>query len=528
MERESKKLALVAIPHSDSGDDIVNPLGLHSIAAYLERNSNDLEVRIFDFSYSNICYEAACTEVLEWCPDVVGISIYSQYVEVANRFGHILTTKAPDVLLISGGAHITLMPKDFLSDTECRFDIAISGDGEKPVLELMNLVSKHKIAKHVLMDRNISEIEGLSYRTGLGMIHATDKICRLQGEEWENPLVINATDKIDLVEFRGFDSKKIVKGAVVISSRSCPYRCSFCSITAIDGKKNEWRAIPPDKLVDWLKDAREKLGFDHVSFLDANFFVRKKRVLEFSQLFHKAFNGSVTWSASSTVGYVINLKDDLGLLYRQGLRKVEIGIEAGSQKQLDYFIKHSKVEQNLAAIRLLRKNKIQLGLDFIMFYHDQSIEEVKENLLFIHSAGLTEYPSFDHLYNMLLLYPGTAIRSNLERELNVQFSPNEIPVSRDFIKDNLVKNVYCNYIDYFIKPYLYKIEDYINDISYKLSLNTTNRTQKAKLSLFITALRHVPFKALWVLVENEGRLDSLKDCLDEYEEIIAKYEELYI
>lgn len=525
MEPRSR-LALVAIPHRYSSGDIVSPLGLHSIAAYLENNAIDIEVKIFDFSYSQISDTVACEEILSWKPDVVGISAYSNYVDIVYNYGKLINSMATDVVLIAGGPHITLMPREFLLEEACRFDIAIAGDGEKPVLQLMRIINDYEVSKHALLDTRVIDIEGLSYRIGNGIIHSTDIICRLQGNEWENPLVIRANDNINLVEFRGLGSKDSLKGVVLISSRSCPYRCSFCSITAIDGKKNQWRALEPEIIIEWLKEARKHLDFKHISFLDANFFVRRKRVLDFSKLLYEEFQGTLTWSASSTVGYIINLNDELPLLYKQGLRKVEIGIEAGSQRQLDFFIKHSRVEQNYQAVKILKQNNIQLGLDFIMFYHDQTPLDIKENLLFIHGSCLTEYPSFDHLYNILLLYPGTAARSSLEQELGLKFKPNEIPSSRNYIKDPIVKKIYTSYIDGFIKPYLREIESSIINIGEEISDANVSSDNKAILSLLITALRHVPFKALWLLVENNGDIESLDACLQEYNAIECKYKEL--
>lgn len=109
--------------------------------------------------------------------------------------------------------------------------------------------------------------------------------------------------------------------------------------------------------------------------MDANFFVRKDRVLEFSEKLYKLFGGEVTWSSSSTVGYLLKLRAELPKLVAQGLRLVEMGIESGSQTQLDYMNKRVTVKDNIDAIRALQINGIDVGLDFIMFYHDQQKEK---------------------------------------------------------------------------------------------------------------------------------------------------------
>jgi radical SAM superfamily enzyme YgiQ (UPF0313 family) len=80
--------------------------------------------------------------------------------------------------------------------------------------------------------------------------------------------------------------------------------------------------------------------------MDANFFVRRDRVLAFSSGLHRLFNGKVTWSSSSTVGYLLKIQDALPTLVIQGLRLVELGIESGSQRQLNYMNKKVTVEKN--------------------------------------------------------------------------------------------------------------------------------------------------------------------------------------
>lgn len=232
--------------------------------------------------------------------------------------------------------------------------------------------------------------------------------------------------------------------------------------------------------------------------MDANFFVKKERVLSFSRGLNRLRGGTLTWSSSSTVGYLLKIRNELPTLVLQGLRLVEMGIEAGSQSQLDYMNKRVSVQNNIDAIKALQLNSIDIGLDFIMFYHDQKRQEIIENLIFLVRAGVTEHESFDHYFNIMMLYPGTPVRHNLEKSIGQELTLDKLPFTRDYIDHYDVKKIYSSFIDDFAKPWLGKLEA---AISYNLRVlsQSKNKELNAQLSLMNIYLRHMPFIVLWGL-----------------------------
>jgi radical SAM superfamily enzyme YgiQ (UPF0313 family) len=298
------------------------------------------------------------------------------------------------------------------------------------------------------------------------------------------------------------DGKKR-RSIALTSSRGCPLACSFCAIVAADKDGPKWRAVDATTLVNWIVEAHKQYPFEHIYMMDANFFVRKDRVLEFSEKLYKLFGGEVTWSSSSTVGYLLKLRTELPKLVTQGLRLVEMGIESGSQTQLDYMNKRVTVKDNIDAIRALQINGIDVGLDFIMFYHDQQKREIIENLSFLLNSGMTEHESFDHYFNIMMIYPGTPVRDNLERKMGIKFNLIDLPNSRKLIENQEVKEIYDAYIDYFAKPFLNSLESAISINIEKIS-QSASLGEIAHLSLLNIYLRHMPFKILWGLCQRTG------------------------
>lgn len=343
---------------------------------------------------------------------------------------------------------------------------------------------------------------------------------QLPASEWENPLLDYATSEIQGLYYTDRRDGIRRKAIAFTSSRGCPLACSFCAIIAADKEGPKWRAVEASTLLKWLEEAARNYSFEHIYMMDANFFVRKDRVLEFSDGLYRLFKGRVTWSSSSTVGYLLKIQDVLPNLVTQGLRLVELGIESGSQSQLNYMNKKVTVEKNISAVRALQENGIALGLDFIMFYHDQTPREILENLLFILRAGLTEHESLDHYFNILMLYPGTPVRQALESRLGYTLPLDELPDSRRFIQNHEVSLIYDSFIDGFAKKHLARLEAAMSKNILKIRSGVEAYT-RAYYSLLNVYLLHLPFKTLWSLSRNP-RIADRNLVSSDYRYLIAK------
>jgi len=121
-----------------------------------------------------------------------------------------------------------------------------------------------------------------------------------------------------------------------------------------------WRACTANQLLSWLLEEYKGNKFEHVYLMDANFFVKPARVRDFAKGLSELLPG-VTWSTSSTINYIIQMKDDFPLLIKQGLRLVEVGIVMsivlGSIHHSSMVILVSVMF--LGAIMVLRKRLVQ-------------------------------------------------------------------------------------------------------------------------------------------------------------------------
>lgn len=509
------RLALVALPYGE-GPQKVMPLGLQNISAYVRKNSEHTTCKIFDYSdlYTSDIDELA--DLINWAPHFIGISIYSSHVQAAITWGKTIKNALPGTFIFCGGPHISLAAEDFLRASNRTFELAIRGEGEHSTAKLIDVFNnthtqfsrKTKSKKHIYKN-HFNRIPNAVWLTTSGKLKESyiEKI-QLPTADWDNPLLEYSSERLQKLYFTDRKDAKQRKAIALTSSRGCPLACSFCAIVAADKEGPKWRAIEATTLVSWIAEAYTHYSFEHIYMMDANFFVRKDRVLEFSEKLYNLFNGRVTWSSSSTVGYLLKLQSELPKLVSQGLRLVEMGIESGSQSQLDYMNKRVTVQNNIDAVRALQNNKIDVGLDFIMFYHDQQKREIIENLVFLVKSGLTEHESLDHYFNIMMLYPGTPVRKNLERKTGTKLDLTQLPNSREFIENHEVYNIYTAYIDNFAIPLLNQLEQAIESNIEKIGTHTS-LTETAYHSLLNIHLKHMPFKVLWWLCHNTDKTTEI-------------------
>lgn len=517
VESLNVRLALVALPYGE-GPQKIMPLGLQNISAYLKKHSSDVDVTIFDCSESHVSDIDRLVDLIDWEPTMVGFSVYSSNVVAAKLWANTVLERLPDAFIFCGGPHVSLAAESFLRYAAETYRVALVGEGEYSTLLLVQEFtkkSKHPVELYAKQSKQ-SQAYKLNFETVPNAVWIdTQGACltsykckhQLPACEWENPLLDYTTSDIQSLHYTDRRDGIRRKAIAFTSSRGCPLACSFCAIVAADKEGPKWRAAEASTLLTWLEQAARTYSFEHVYMMDANFFVRKDRVLEFSSGLHSLFKGKVTWSSSSTVGYLLKVQDALPTMVVQGLRLVELGIESGSQSQLDYMNKKVTVEKNISAVRALHDNGIALGLDFIMFYHDQNPREILENLLFILRSGLTEHESLDHYFNIMMLYPGTPVREVLELRLGYQLPLEELPDSRRFIQNHEVSLIYNSFIDGFAKKYLTRLEAAISKNTMKVREGTDAYT-RAYYSLLNVYLLHLPFKVLWSLSRNPRSADQ--------------------
>jgi radical SAM superfamily enzyme YgiQ (UPF0313 family) len=112
-------------------------------------------------------------------------------------------------------------------------------------------------------------------------------------------------------------------GATMITSRGCPFTCSYCDRTVYERK---YRYNSAEYVWEHMKMLRDRYGVHHINFYDDLFTASRKRVLELMEVLIKKPLG-MDWNCAIRIGH----NDDVELfrlMKQAGCLQVSMGIES--------------------------------------------------------------------------------------------------------------------------------------------------------------------------------------------------------
>lgn len=201
----------------------------------------------------------------------------------------------------------------------------------------------------------------------------------------------------------------------IYSSRGCPFRCEFCSVSRFFGSR--YRRRPVEEVMEEIRFRKiERMEFTGWSnepqlvlfWIDDNICGNKAYAYS---LFRNLANFKIKWIAQATLNVAkdVNL---LELMRKAGCFGLGIGIESLSQGNLNFVKKDFlKVSNFSESIRKIRDSGIQPLLYFIFGFENDD-ESVFENTL--EFLAKNYFPMA--IFNILTPLPGTEIYKRMEKE----------------------------------------------------------------------------------------------------------------
>ncbi|MCW2937031.1 MAG: radical protein [Actinomycetia bacterium] len=410
-------------PSVGFGDDRRSiPVGLAYIMAYLR--SNGYESTGFDFADSTAAPEDLVVRHDLWRNDVVGLSVYTDSFHTALRMAAEIKRRNSGSYVVMGGPQATATHESIVRDRPC-IDAVIRREGEVPALELLRSLDRTGSA--------LDAVPNLTWRAGDGTVRVNPEMPALEDLDLLPFPDAEFVAEHDYGTPHFFDpgTRQLRPALAINTSRSCPYNCSFCGVLTI-GRR--YRTRSPESVVAELAHFRERheVGYKHVYFSDANFFVRAERALEICLALH-AFDSELTFSFGTRVNQVLRAQEIIEKMTGIGLRFIELGIESASPSVLQRLAKGVEPSVNEAAVRLLNRLGIGITLDFIMVDPASTVDDLQLNMAFIEKY-FTDYYPHEHFYTHLALYEGTPIRDYYAERRGVPFESGVLPDTRELFE----------------------------------------------------------------------------------------------
>lgn len=347
-------LAMCCYPQTDELWSYVPPLGLGYLKSYVDKYVNGVEIII----------ERRAEDLIQHNPDFCGLTFVTFNYTYAAREAAKLK-EALGCPIICGGPHVSTLP----TVLDKAFDVAILGEGEETFAELVRLWK----------DQGAFKPEDLRNTPGL-LFHNEDGGL----ERSKARAAIGDLDSIPYPDRDVIQPKwNMSSGGIanIMTSRGCPYDCSFCSTIHHWGRG--FRYPSNEYVVREIELIREKYDPAEILIFDDLYVVQRKRVIELSNMIReRGLHEGIEFRCFVRA----NLLDDevVESLASVNNKVLNIGFESGSDDMLFKLNKKGcTVKENDEALRLGRKHGVTYSSCFIMGTPGETREDILANFDFV-------------------------------------------------------------------------------------------------------------------------------------------------
>jgi len=309
-------------------------LGLPSIGTVLRNLGHQVQI------HCQVLRKLPMAEILK--ADVVGISTTTSTAPEAYRIADLCRSRGVPVLI--GGVHATFRPEEALEHADC----CVMGEAEEMVGE----------AVERLLDQARS---GAKPDGGL-LLPEEDagegNICRVPD--------LDTLPMPDLSLIRGWRDRRLTP---MVTSRGCPYDCSFCSVTPMFGRAYRFRSA--GLVLDEIAH-RQPRG---IFFYDDNFTANPTRTRELLEGMIRLPRPPF-W-IGQVRSDVTQDPELIDLMQASRCARVFVGYESISPATLESYNKKQSVEQMLESVRILHEHKIQVHGMFVLGSDEDDVATIR-------------------------------------------------------------------------------------------------------------------------------------------------------
>jgi len=191
---------------------------------------------------------------------LVGISsLFTPYVNEALAAAEAVKRSLPQCALVLGGHHPTALPESVLASPWV--DFVLRGEGE---------ASMALLAQNLREGRPLRSVPGIGFRRPDGSLHIDAPAHLRQLEGLPRPA-------FELLNHRHYRRRRQAS-AVVVASRGCPLRCSYCSVGGAAWLPHRLRPVP--EVLAEIEWALTRQGAGFIDFEDENLSLDRDWFLE--------------------------------------------------------------------------------------------------------------------------------------------------------------------------------------------------------------------------------------------------------
>ncbi len=335
----------------------IPPIGLAYIAAALEKAKH--KVKIVDAEAEDMGKDDLQQVAKDYNPELVGISVTTWTFRKGKEIARYIKKALPDVPIVVGGPHLASFPVETMEYKE--FDFGVIGEGEITICELVDRLENQI---------DFSDVEGIAYRKDGGVIVTKPREYIKNLDE----LSIPAWHLLPINKYKDILTRRN-HFASIISSRGCPFNCTYCDP---DGRFGRWfRTRSPENIMQEMELLYNEYGIHEICFYDDTFTANKERILE---LCNKLINRDldIIWECRTRVDCID--EELIKKMSAAGCYRIRFGIESGNEEILKVLKKRITKKQTTQAFKWTKNEGIET-LAYFMLGSPEENEETLQNTI---------------------------------------------------------------------------------------------------------------------------------------------------
>lgn len=348
-----------------AGTNLVPPIGLLYLGGVLEKKGH--QVTLLDFTLLGTAGDELDRLVLESRPDVLMISAFTSDVFLLKPIFIRLREALPETRIWLGGPHASCVGQSAFRDFP-GLDAVFLGEAEESALEALEFPAEPP--------GGVIYPGGSCGDTGPRFI---DDLGKLPLPAWH----LAPPEK-----YRGLPNGVVLKKlpyAPIITTRGCPYKCTFCAGFRVTGRKIRHR--PLSTVWEEIELLVREYGVREIHIEDDNFTFDREYASEFCRM---AIEKDLPVLFSTPNGVRLDALDDglLELMKAAGWYVIHCGIESGSDRILKRIRKGTTTSRIRENIQRIHRHGLPVAAYFILGLPGETAQDIEKTIRFARESSV--------------------------------------------------------------------------------------------------------------------------------------------
>jgi len=374
------------------------PLGLAMLAAYVRERGH--EPTIIDVAAEQLSAPEVLARVAAAPPPVVGITASTVVMPRATEIAALLQTHLPEVLVVLGGKHVSVIPEDVYEGRQPVFDLAVIGEGEETLLEIMQTLDRCGSKRAFLDDTaGLEKIRGIAFQRNGRLVQTAPRPFLADLDS----LPLPARDLLPIHRYKPVGNRyRRLPAFSMVAIRGCPYPCTFCSEA-----RTTVRFSTPAHVIAEIEHLIERYGAREITFWDDTITLNKKWMHELcDRMIERQLD--IVWSCFAVINTMT--PELLAKMRAAGCWNIFYGIETPDEdlKKRIRIQKYGSADQVRTVIRQTQAAGMEVRAAFMIGLPGETPERAMKTLV----QAIELEPDYAQ-WNYTVPYPRTQVWDEL-------------------------------------------------------------------------------------------------------------------